>query len=149
METTYDSHIEQIVQSVFSTMIGVELAREENPVPQTHHCLIATIQITGAWVGSVVLGMSAEVARATAAAMLQMSPEDVTDDDDRDVAGELVNMIGGNLKCVLPSPSSLSLPTVAVGQDVGMHIFHAELIDEVQLRCESGLVHVGLHVRSE
>ena len=40
---------------------------------------------------------------------------DVTEVDQQDVASELVNMIGGNLKSLLPGPSFLSLPTIVSG----------------------------------
>src|SRR3546814_11558410 len=43
-------------------------------------------------------------------AMSEITPEDVTD-----AIGELVNMIGGNVKSLMPEPSILSLPMVAAG----------------------------------
>jgi chemotaxis protein CheX len=76
--------------------------------------------------------------------MLQLSPGDVTDDDKRDVVAELANMIGGNLKSLLPGPLYLSLPTVLAGRDLGLQIPGAELVEDVLLQCESGSLRIRL-----
>jgi len=44
------------------------------------------------------------------------------DDDVCDALGELVNMIGGNLKSVLPPGESLSIPTVVEGSHYSVRI---------------------------
>ena len=43
-----------------------------------------------------------------------MSSGDVTDPDIRDVVGEFANVIGGNVKSVMPGPSVLSLPSTSL-----------------------------------
>jgi chemotaxis protein CheX len=48
-----------------------------------------------------------------AATMFDTQPEVVTDAEVVDALGELTNMIGGNIKSLLPAPSQLSLPMVA------------------------------------
>jgi chemotaxis protein CheX len=144
MDTMYDSHIEQIVQSIFGTMLGMEVARVESGASTFQEELMGTIQIAGATSMSVVLAVSDGVALASAAAMLQLSSEDVTDDDQRDVVAELTNMIGGNLKSLVPGPLFLSLPTVVAGRDLGLQVPGAELIEDVLLQCESGQLRVRL-----
>ena len=44
------------------------------------------------------------------------------DNDVYDALGELANMIGGNLKSVLPRGVSLSLPSVVEGANYSVHI---------------------------
>ncbi|MCC7475099.1 MAG: chemotaxis protein CheX [Pirellulales bacterium] len=145
METTYDTQIEQIVQSIFATMLGMEVVRHpEGDVP-CEESLISTIQIAGAQPVTVVFGVSANVARGGAAAMLQIGSDDVTKDDERDVVAELSNMIGGNLKSLLPGPLYLSLPTVVAGKELGVQVPGAELIEEVTMLCESGMFRVRLY----
>ncbi|WP_254508734.1 chemotaxis protein CheX [Anatilimnocola floriformis] len=107
-----DEIIDQIAQGVFQIMLEIELVRGENTV--TSDGLWATIRIDGAWSGSVALVFSAELARNAACRMLKLSPDEVTDADELEVAAELANMIGGNLKSLLPSPSQLSLPVVSL-----------------------------------
>ena len=147
MDTTYDCQIEQIVQSIFTSMLGMEVSRNNDNPSDCQEVVLGTIQITGAKSASVVLGVSAEVARAAAASMLQLSSQDVTQDDERDVVAELTNMIGGNLKGLLPGPLYLSLPTVVAGRDLGLQVPGAELVDDVWLQCEAGALRVRLFLQ--
>lgn len=147
METTYDSQIEQIVQSIFTSMLGMEAFRGSDNPADCQETVLGTIHIAGPKSVSVVLGLTSEVARATAANMLQMNPADVTSDDIRDVAAELTNMIGGNLKSLLPGPLYLSLPTVVAGRDLGLEIPGAELVEDVGLVCEAGPFRVRMFSR--
>jgi chemotaxis protein CheX len=149
METTYDNQIEQIVNSIFSTMLGMEITRCEECVLAFQEKLLGTIQIAGARSMSVVLGVSEGVARASAAAMLMMPIDDVGDDDERDVVAELANMIGGNLKSLLPGPLFLSLPTVVAGRDLGLNVPGAELVEDVSLKCDSGSLRIRLYAQIE
>lgn len=149
METAYESAIEQIAQSVFTTMLSIDLIRLERAVPPAATELLATVSIAGAWTGKVVLTLSHELARQATAIMLQVPPEDVSDADARDVAAELVNMVGGNLKSILPGPSYLTLPTIISGCDIGLHMHAAELVEDVALACDSGTVRVALYSKPQ
>jgi chemotaxis protein CheX len=82
--------------------------------------VVASISVTGSWDGHVVVGCSEAAATSIAAAMLDLDPDDVTDADILDAAGELVNVIGGNVKSLLPQPSLLSLPLTTKGD--GRHV---------------------------
>jgi chemotaxis protein CheX len=137
--------IEQIVQSIFATMLNIDLARVDEPAPPDHDPLVATVHIAGQWTGSVVLALSQPAALESAAAMLHIADTDVTAADLQDVASELVNMIGGNLKSLLPGPSFLSLPTVVSGREFGMQVHDAQLLDDVVLACNSGQLHLRLY----
>lgn len=145
--TTYEAEVEQVVQSICSTMLNIEMVRVEEGVPPNQDSLVASIQITGEWVGSVVLGLCPAAARAAAAAMLKMSDEEVTTADQEDVAAELVNMIGGNMKSLLPGPSCLSLPTVAAGREFGVRVLDAEMVDDVWFGSDVGFMRTRLYVK--
>ena len=147
MDTTYDTQIEQIVNSIFSTMLGMEITRRDDCALAFQEEVLGTIQITGARSMSVVLGVSECVARASAAAMLMMPVQDVGDDDERDVVAELANMIGGNLKALLPGPLYLSLPTVVAGRNLGLQVPGAELVEDVPLQCESGSLRIRVYAQ--
>lgn len=147
METAYDNVIEQIAQSVFVTMLNLELVRSGEPAPTDQESLLATVHIAGQWTGSVVLALSPTIACESAAAMLQMSAADVTDADREEVASELANMVGGNLKSLLPGPSFLSLPTIVSGREFAMQVRDAALLDDVSLVCDAGALRVRLYVQ--
>lgn len=148
MHTMYDSVIEQIVQGIYLTMLGKELVRVEDQAPSDNESLLATIQISGQWMGSVVLALSPDVARGSAMSLMNISDEEVTDADLIDTAAELVNMVGGNLKSLLPGPSFLSLPAVVSGSDFGLRLHDAQLIDDVQMACECGVLRIRLYVKT-
>jgi chemotaxis protein CheX len=102
--------LNQLAQGVFQTMLEIELFPGEVEVEGTR--LVATIQIAGAWSGEVSLAFTTDLARNAASRMLKLAAEDVTTIDEHEVAAELANMIGGNFKSLLPSPSQLSLPII-------------------------------------
>jgi chemotaxis protein CheX len=74
----------------------------------------ATVSVTGGWRGHVVVECSAQAAREVAAALMGIEATEVTGEDLADALGELANVIGGNVKSLLPSPSALSLPHVVL-----------------------------------
>ena len=83
---------------------------EGTAVPLEGDVVVAQIRIAGDWSGAVTLKMSA--ATAQTAARLMLDADEVRPDEVADAVGELVNIIGGNIKSLLPTPSKLSLPEV-------------------------------------
>jgi chemotaxis protein CheX len=75
----------------------------------------ASVSVTGAWQGHVVVSCSDKAARHVAGALLGFEADDVTEADIADALGELANIIGGNVKSLLPEPCALSLPHVTAG----------------------------------
>lgn len=147
MVATYDHVIEEIAGSVFATMLNLELSRIDVATPPDHDMLLATVHIAGEWTGSVVLALSPEMARVSAGAMLMIPESDVTSADEQEVASEIANMIGGNLKSLLPGPSFLSLPTIVSGREFGQQVHDAELLDDIQLANYAGLLRVRLYAK--
>lgn len=79
----------------------------------------AVVTISGGWQGVVTVELEESLARLLTAQMLAVPDgEEVGDSDIADAVGELVNMVGGNVKSLMPGPSSLSLPSVAAGRAV-------------------------------
>lgn len=74
----------------------------------------ASVSLTGAWRGHVVVTCSSAASKNAAAALLGVELDEVTIEDVTDALGELANIIGGNVKSLLPEPSALSLPHVLV-----------------------------------
>jgi chemotaxis protein CheX len=81
----------------------------------------SAVSITGAWHGHVMFACTDKAARNAAAAFLAMDPADVTDEDVADVLGELANIVGGNVKSMLPNGCFLSLPHVVMSRDGHPH----------------------------
>ncbi|HVC25808.1 MAG TPA: chemotaxis protein CheX [Acidimicrobiales bacterium] len=88
------------------------------------------VDIDGAWTGCVEVSCSMAVARKIASVMFAAEPSEIAEADVRDAVGELVNVVGGNIKSILPAPTSLSVPIL---DDGGEWRFAAELESEVLL----------------
>lgn len=71
------------------------------------------VVVSGGWSGDVVVGLSRSAAEALARAMF--TPDQVVEADCLDAVGEFTNIVGGSVKSIVPGPSVLSLPDVAVG----------------------------------
>jgi chemotaxis protein CheX len=147
MSAVCSTQIEEVAQCVFETMLDMRLSADVDSLGLKREDLLATIQITGAFMGSVILGLSSEAAIGAAATMLNVPSEDVTHADERDVAAELVNMIGGNLKSLLPGPSLLSLPAVLDGRQTDFHVHGAELLETVRLVSNHGPLSVRVYAQ--
>lgn len=75
----------------------------------------ATISIGGPWTATLEVVVSRTLARRFAAALLQVGDAELSEDDVHDALGELVNVVGGNVKGIVDDggSSTLSLPVVA------------------------------------
>lgn len=107
----------QLVSSVWDSILTMAiLARDdaEDLDNQSRHMplLTGSVRISGTWEGRVVMCVPFSLARECAAHMHGRLAAALTEDDVRDAWGELVNVVGGNLKALLPSPSHLALPEV-------------------------------------
>ena len=113
--------VTEAVESVWTTMLGLEA--RANPTTATMinrirpSILIGCVQITGAWQGAVTVECSGGLARRVASILFETDPCDLSNDQVSDALGELTNIIGGNIKALLPGPSELSMPAVTEGTD--------------------------------
>lgn len=105
----------------------------------------AAVTIAGEWQGVVTVEVAEVVARRLTAGMLAIPSEDeVTDGDVADAVGELVNMVGGNLKSLMPGPSVLSLPSVAAGRAAFAH--EVQEVSRLDVLWQGEPVRVSVHV---
>jgi len=146
-----ESEICQITQTIWSSVLGLETERIEWKIEATHHepFLTGCVSITGAWEGAVTLDCSAQLARQLAAVMMRQEPEQTSSDDIADALGELTNILGGNVKRLLPGPSRLTLPAVAEGRDYHLKVAGSQLLSEISFECEGEPMRVTLLQRDE
>ena len=128
-----------IVSAVFETMLDMEASRTETAWSPGPDRVIASISLSGEWNGVIDLECDHRQACRFAARFLR-------DDDPpcvmaRDVLGELINMIGGNLKCALTSGIALSSPSIAEDTARGAS---GGPEHHVAFRCSEGTFWVGL-----
>lgn len=137
LDTATVADTEQILavaQEVFAALIddGEVLLMEAEPLGPVDDVVVAWVDMTRA---DSPFGIRTSVrapredAYAVVRALLRMAPgEEVTEDDLVDAFGEIANVVGGNLKSLLPEHAVLSLPTVATAPTMG-----DELIAQVGL----------------
>ncbi|MDX6202501.1 MAG: chemotaxis protein CheX [Frankiales bacterium] len=103
-----------ITQDVWASFLDVHIERIAlDESLSGRPSIVGAVRVTDAWFGAVVLEVTPGLARTVAATMFSSTPDVVTDAEVVDALGELTNMIGGNIKSLLPAPSQLSLPMVA------------------------------------
>jgi chemotaxis protein CheX len=137
---SYQAEINQIVSDVFSTMLRADVepvagAAAHLPSPT----VTAAIFFAGNWKGAVLVECSVRQACRWTAHLTAVTPNDPphsVNDDVRDAMGELVNMIGGNLKSVLPHGVGLSMPTLVEGNDYAVKLCGGNLVNRRQFRSE-------------
>lgn len=130
--------LEEILCDVWSAY----LSTFEAPTPSSEPGgaeLVGSVRVSGAWQGAVDLALSAPTARLAAAAMLALPDEELDDQDVRDAVGELANIVGGNVKSLLPAPTTLSLPELVPGR-------HGPPALGVRLLAEATLGGVGVPI---
>lgn len=106
-----DEVVEDLTRLVFETVVGRTATRDES---QPNSPRAYTVEVLGAWTGSISVEASDELARLVTRSMFDCL--DAPPDDVRDAMCELANVIGGNLKGLMPGPSALSVPRVTAGE---------------------------------
>ena len=129
----------QVVESVFENMLSLEVAECATPWFSGGDRLTSAVYLTGAWNGALLLECDSRQACTFAGRFLCVDIPDVVDDVVRDVLGELANMIGGNLKCVMTPGIHLSMPTVVDGSENCLRICGTEVREQLTFRLGEGL----------
>lgn len=128
----------QIVQSVFITMMDIEVRLCDAPWKSTGDRMTSIVYLTGDWNGAVILECHPRQACHFAGKILCMDTPETADDDVRDVLGELTNMIGGNMKSGMSIGIRLSMPSVMNGSDYDLRICGSEVQERLAFQCDDG-----------
>jgi chemotaxis protein CheX len=146
------SELVQIVESVFQTMMGLEVIEYEEPWFAAPDRMTSAVHLSGDWNGAVLFECDQHEACRFSARFLSMGMDEevsdgdcpaVVDDVVRDVLGELTNMIGGNLKCLLPGGVQLSIPSVVDGE-YSLRVCGAHVLEGLSFRCDEGVFWVSI-----
>lgn len=132
-----------ITDNVFTTMLGssVELAGDINQLAE-HSPVTGCVHISGQWTGAVLVQTTGKLASYAASQMFAIDEAAVGKNDCQDTMAELANMIGGNIKSLVPGPSCLSLPTVTTGKEFDIRIFGTRIENSVPMQCNGEQVRV-------
>jgi chemotaxis protein CheX len=132
-----ETQIRSVVRSVWSTQLGLEIEDVDGPVHQTPtQTMTAAIHISGDCHGGVRLECSRTIVQRAASIMFDLPTNQLTDDDERDVIGELANVIAGNIKAIIPGSNSISLPTIVEGTDYRVSALDIKTSDDFSFTLE-------------
>lgn len=126
-----ETKIRSVVRDVWSTQLDLRILDVEGPPPlPASPTVTAAIHISGDFHGAVRLECSRILIRRAAAIMFATTEDNLSLDDERDVVGELTNVVAGNIKALLPGSNSISLPTIIEGSDYRVSTLNIESSDE-------------------
>jgi chemotaxis protein CheX len=134
----FEPELTEITERVWASLVEAPLLPRQpgQPAPGPgSRTFTGCVQITGAWEGAVTVHCSERLARLLTAAMFMVDPDDTSAEEVTDALGELANMVGGNVKALLPEPCRISLPAVADGMDYRLSVPGARPVSAVTWTC--------------
>jgi chemotaxis protein CheX len=141
-----ESEIRQLTEMIWATILSLPLHREKDfAANRAGRAMAACVQITGAWQGAVALHCPVAFGERAARIMFKIPPQaPLSMSDMQDALGELANMLGGNVKSLLPEPCHLSLPAVVEGADYTARMPGSHVVTKVGFECEQMPLQVTL-----
>lgn len=141
-----EAEVIELTRNVWEAFLDLPIERVDDPAePKDGEEIVsACVHISGEWNGSVILSCSATLATTVAGAMFDLEPEDVDEELLHDAVGEVANMIGGNVKGLVPGPSQLSLPAVATGIHTRLAVPGSHAVTRVGFDSGTEAVHIVL-----
>jgi CheY-specific phosphatase CheX len=118
----YDTEVNRIVEDVLLTMTDYPVAAADTDYFEQPDRATCAVFFTGEWSGAVLLECPMGMALEFTARLMRIPKPVQFDDDVFDALGELANMIGGNLKSVLPRGVNLSMPSVVEGTKYSLRV---------------------------
>jgi CheY-specific phosphatase CheX len=104
----------QLTRAIWESTLGLEVRPIPVPVLSEQQGGIVTgrVQITGAWLGAVLLECSEELAKKVACTMFGLDSEPPTSEEVRDALAEITSVTAGNFKPLVCGNCQLSMPQV-------------------------------------
>jgi chemotaxis protein CheX len=140
----YRDDLARVVQSVFETMIDLQVAVCETPWTHSHDAVTAAVHFAGDWRGAALVECDARQACQFATRLMGIPLPAAIDDDVRDAMGELANMVAGNLKSVLPRGVGLSMPSVVEGSAYTLRVCGAKAVERIAFSSPLGIFRITL-----
>jgi len=107
-----------IAQQVFETMVDIELIPAEQHLAEAEIGAISSVlRYTGPCEGVMLIECTRGLAFTFTARLMSIDLPEEIDANVLDSMGELVNMIGGNLKGLMPEETSISTPVVMLDSE--------------------------------
>ena len=126
-------HVEttRVISDLFLTMLRMEVNPSDD-LPAPHPgVLTAVVYFAGSYQGAVLMECSPDLAFHFTEQLMSIERPTAINEDVRDTLGEIANMIGGNLKALLPAGVALSLPSVVQGSEYSLHVKRSRVVTRI------------------
>ena len=136
-----------LVDEIWLTTLGLATHRRDDDAPALpgdERTLDGLINITGGWQATVALQVPRALAARIAGVMFNLGDAAPTLEDMQDAIGELTNMLGGNIKALLPGECHLSLPAVVEGAGYTIRVPSSHKVERFAFECEGMAAVVNL-----
>jgi chemotaxis protein CheX len=115
-----EDHVCEVTELVCGSLLGsAAVIPTGAPVPEGSARVSAWVSIVGAWNGRVEVRVSPALALRLVREVMQLEADSPDSPDVADIVGELANMIGGNLKGLLPPDCRMSVPHAGAAARAG------------------------------
>lgn len=138
-----DAELDQTVGMIWSTMFPPEWLLTPTAPLNPPEFVTGFVMIEGAFDGAVLLRCPPQLAAALTDLMFETAGAP-TPDDVRDAIGEVTNMLAGNVKSVLPHPSHIGLPVVALGHDYDVQVVGTRIVADMGYQVGDEVMRVTL-----
>lgn len=131
-----ETNVFEIIQDTWTSTLGFQVDYLESQDFSPVGAFTASVKIAGAWDGEVRMHCPPALARLIAGAIFQVEPDKAGNDETLDALGELIHIIGGNLKALLPQPVTVSLPSLVDPTDSAQTTPRGQTVSELTLLSE-------------
>ena len=133
-----EEEILEITETTWQAMLGLDIGPRALPATMgaVEGYFTGKVEITGAWTGAVLLHGSRQLAQAAAAVIFSHEAGGGSEQDSLDAMYELTNIIGGNIKSLLPEPCQLSLPIVEATTEEHLRVLEMVRMNELVFDCQ-------------
>jgi chemotaxis protein CheX len=133
--TSLHADIASIAQTIWQALFESTIAIGGDGGLGAESQVTGLVQLSGTFQGAVMIQCPEALGSELTAAMLQ-GAQTPGAGDMVDALGELTNMFAGNIKALLPKPSSISLPTVALGSHYEIDVVGTTVLARVPFLCD-------------
>jgi hypothetical protein len=128
----------RIAGEVFGVMADIVVEPSDKPWPPSGELVTAAIYFTDPWKGAMVLECVLPLAFEFTARLMSVPLPTTVDADVCDSLGELVNMIAGNFKALMPPQTGISIPSVVKGRDYILQLRGSKTLSQIVCETELG-----------
>lgn len=145
MSTQYmEKEICHCAEMVWNTALGLPLTRKDiaQPIQELENLRCAT-KIKGRWNGWLVITLTPRLTQTVSRIFFGEGSPSAQEENIEDTLKELANQIGGNLKNLVPQPSSIEIPVMSF-KATDLQFPNTDLLTRLTFECEGDLIEIKL-----